>query len=82
MQLAIDTMGVNTLCFKRKWEVNHASILREVQNQKRNEGCQGHHYEEWQAGNSGCMSRVWDKDVQDREELKPILRVSCLPNRQ
>ncbi len=50
--------------------------------QEGNEGCQGHYYEEWQAGNSGCMSRVWDKDVQDREELKPILWVSCLPNRQ
>ena len=64
----------------RRW-VN-ASILYEMPDQERNEGCQGHHYEEWQAGNSGCMSRVWDKDVQDREELKPILRVSCLPNRQ
>ncbi len=64
----------------RRW-VN-ASILYEMPDQKGNEGCQGHHYEEWQAGNSGCMSCVWNQDVQDREELKPILRVSCLPNRQ
>ena len=28
------------------------------------------------------MSRMWDKDVQNREELEPVAWVSCLPNRQ
>ena len=44
-----------------------------MQSQKGNEGCQGHYYEEWQVGNSGCMSRMWDKDVQNREELRLLL---------
>ncbi len=64
----------------RRW-VN-ASILYEMPHQAGNEGCQGDNHEEWSAGNTGGLSRVWDKDVQDREELKPILRVSCFPNRQ
>ena len=27
---------------------------------------------EWQAGDSGCLSRVWDEDVSHRESVKRI----------
>ena len=30
---------------------------------KRDEGYEEHNYEEWQAGDSGDMSRMWDQDV-------------------
>ena len=32
------------------------------------------HYEEWEAGNTGCLFQVWDESVQTREELVLILR--------
>jgi len=31
--------------------------------QKRNEGYQEHNHEEWQAGDSRDMSRMWNQDV-------------------
>ena len=40
--------------------------------EKRDERPQKHNHEEWEAGDSGDMSYVWDEDVQDREELKLI----------
>ena len=58
-------------------EVNkRASILYEMPDQEGNEGCQEHNHEEWKASNPGCLSRMWDKDVQDREGLKLILHRS------
>ena len=54
---------------KRRY--SNASILYEMQGQKGDEGCQKHHHEEREASNSGCMSHVWDQDVQDRQELEP-----------
>ena len=47
----------------------NASILYEMSFQERNQGCQGHNHEEWQAGNPGNMSGMWHKDVQNRLEL-------------
>ena len=47
------------------------SLLHEMQDQEGNEGCQGRNHEEWEASNSGCLSDMWDQDVQDREELEP-----------
>ena len=55
-----------------------AGILYEMSNQERNEECQGDYHEEWKASDSGDMSHVWDEDVQDRKELKPILWESGL----
>jgi len=66
--------------YKKGGEPN-ASVLYEMQGQERNEGCQEHNHEEWQAGDSGCVSRVRNQDVQDREELRQILQVSCLLGR-
>lgn len=40
--------------------------------QKRNEGCQGHNYEEWETGDSRRVSGMWNKDVQNRQELRLI----------
>ena len=57
-------------------EVNHASVLYEVPNQEGDERRQGHNNEEWQTGNSGCMSRVWDQDVQDRQERRSVLKLN------
>ena len=41
-----------------------------MQSQEGNERRQEHNHEEWQAGDPGCMSDMWNQDVQDREELK------------
>jgi len=43
--------------------------------QKRDEGCQKHNHEKWQAGDSGCLSQLRYQDVQDREELALILQL-------
>jgi hypothetical protein len=52
-----------------------AGLLCEVPRQERDENPQEHHDEEWQAGYSGCLSRMWHQDVQDRKELaKPALQ--------
>jgi len=40
-----------------------------VPSKEGNEGCEKHHHEEWQTGNSGRMPRMRNQDVQDREEL-------------
>jgi len=68
MAEAIDIAVTNGLSFigNLKKEVIDASILREVSNQERNEGCQEHNHEEWQAGDPRYMSHMWDQDVQDR----------------
>jgi len=52
---------------------NHASILYEMPNQERNEGCQGHYHEEWQASHSRRMPGMWDQDVQNREGIEKRL---------
>ena len=57
---------------KEGGRLTDGSILCEVPDQKRNEGPQGYNHEEWQAGDSGDMPQMWDQDVQNREELKPI----------
>ena len=63
----------NGLFSIQKGEVQlDASILYEMPCQKGNEGCQEHNYEEWKAGNSGCVPCMWNQDVPDREELKLI----------
>jgi len=41
----------------------NASILCEMPHKKRNEGYEEHNHEEWQAGNSGDMSHMWDQNV-------------------
>jgi len=46
--------------------------------QERNEGCQGDNYEDWKASDSRRLPGMWDEDVQDRKELKPILWESGL----
>ena len=71
MQLvtAIDIRAGNALFSNRKGGIPNASILYEMQGQKRNEGCQSHYHEEWEASDSGCVSDVWDQDVQDRKGL-------------
>ncbi len=48
------------------------SILCEMPIQKRNERRQEYNHEKWQASDSGCLPDMWDKDVQDREELEQI----------
>jgi len=60
-----------------KWSILHnkkggkgnASILREVSYQERNERPQEHNHEERQAGYSGNMPRVRNKDVQNWEGI-------------
>ena len=42
--------------------------------QKRNEESQKHNDEEQAAGYSRCVSRMWDQDVQNRQELILISR--------
>ena len=54
---------------RRKREVSYAGILREMPCQEGNKECQGYNHEERQAGYSGCLSRMWHQDVQNREEL-------------
>jgi hypothetical protein len=46
-----------------------SSILCKMPIQERNERCQSYNHEEWQTGNSGCLSDVWHQDVQNRKEL-------------
>ena len=41
--------------------------------QERYEGSKADHHEEWQAGYPGNMPSVWNKDVQNREELSVII---------
>ena len=41
----------------------NGSILYEMPRQKRNEGHQGNNYEEWKAGDSGCLPIMRDQDV-------------------
>ena len=71
----VDEYGLNLLSSitNSKQEVQDASILYEVSRQKGNEGRQGNNHEEWKAGNPGCVSHMWDKDVQDRKELRAII---------
>ncbi len=47
----------------------HASLLCEMQIQKRNEKYQEHHYEERQTGNARRLPYLWDQDVQNWKEL-------------
>ncbi len=54
----------------RRW-VN-ASILYEMPNQEGNEQYPTDYNEEWQAGYTGNMRYLRDKDVQDRKRLEPI----------
>jgi hypothetical protein len=56
---------------KGRW--TNASILYEMSYQEGNERHQGYNNEEWEAGNSRRVPRMRDKDVQDRQELKPLL---------
>ena len=63
-------MGVNALPYKEKREVNHASILYEMPDQEGDERRQGHNHEERETGNSRCVPRMWDEDVQDWKELR------------
>ena len=49
-----------------------AGILREVSGQERDEGLQSYNYEEREASDSGNVSRVRHKDVQNREKLRII----------
>ena len=51
-------------------EATNGSVLREVSCNEGDEQRQGHHHEEWQACDPGHLSYVWDKDVQDRQELR------------
>ena len=41
----------------------NASILCKMPHKKRNEKYEEHNDEEWQAGDSGDMSHMWDQDV-------------------
>jgi hypothetical protein len=45
-------------------------LLRKVQVKKRNEEPKASRHEEWQAGNSGSLSCVRPKDVQDRQIIR------------
>jgi hypothetical protein len=55
--------------FKKKLEEEkNASLLCEMQSQKRNEKSQGNHDEKRQAGYPGCVSNLRDQDVQDRQK--------------
>ena len=65
----------------QKGRLINASILYEVPSQKRNEGHQEHNYEEWQAGDSGCLPCMWNQDVQDRKESKLVSQLSGLLER-
>ena len=58
-----------------------AGILRKMPSQMGNERCHGHNHEEWQAGNSRCVSCLWDQDVQDRGELELTSQESELHER-
>ncbi len=49
------------------------SILCEMPIKKRNERRQEYNHEKRQASDSGRLPDMWDKDVQDREELEQIL---------
>jgi len=40
--------------------------------QERDEGCQAHNYEEWQASHPGSMSLVWHQDVPNRKSLTQL----------
>jgi hypothetical protein len=39
--------------------------------QEGNERPQEHYHEKWQASNSGYLSDMWHKDVQNRKKLSP-----------
>ncbi len=54
----------------------NASVLCEMSCQKRDEGCQKHNHEEREAGDSGRVPRMWDQDVQDRQGLGLIVKLS------
>ena len=46
--------------------------MSKVPAEKGNEGPKGYNHEEWEAGNTGYMPQVWDKDVPDWKEPKLI----------
>ncbi len=54
---------------KNKGGQTNASVLCQVPRQERNEGCQSHCYEEWQASNPGGMSHLRNQDVPNRQRL-------------
>jgi len=59
-------------CSYQKGGKTNASLLREVPSQEGDERRQVYHHEEWEAGYSGCMSHMWDKDVQNRKSITDI----------
>jgi hypothetical protein len=51
----------DTLCLESyKGGGLNASILHEMSNQERNEGCQGDNHEEWEASDSRRLPGMWD----------------------
>jgi len=45
----------------KRW--TSASVLCEMPHQEGYEGCQKHHYEKWQASDSGCVPDMRHEDV-------------------
>ncbi len=60
----VDINGINSLSFilnrKPKRRKINASLLCKMPYKKRDQGSQGYNDEEREAGNSGCMPKVWD----------------------
>jgi len=47
----------------RERRLTDASILYEMPHQKGSEGCEEHHYEEWQTGNPGNLPGMRDQGI-------------------
>jgi hypothetical protein len=51
---------------------SNGRILRKVQGQKGNKGCQGYNHEERQTGDPGRLPELRNKDVQNWQELRQL----------
>jgi hypothetical protein len=67
--MAIDTVAINSLLSVPKRGGSNASILYEMSQDEGDEEYQGDNHEESQASNPRSVPCVWNKDVQDRQEL-------------
>ena len=53
----------------RKEGVIYAGLLHEMPCEERDKGRQSHNHEERQAGDPGCLPRLWHKSIPNRQGL-------------